>query len=126
MSENNMSEHNTSRADTPTQGRKPPHAPDGGALAKFSEGATTYDDQLTTSDPRKAIDDLAATRGAKFNPEQRTQFFELEYPCHTPTEQRWFLMQATQVRGSEAGVVVVHINITARKLLEVGLGSSAV
>lgn len=57
---------------------------------------------------------------------RRTQFFELEYPCHTPTEQRWFLMQATQVRGSEAGVVVVHINITARKLLEVGLGSSAV
>jgi two-component system, chemotaxis family, CheB/CheR fusion protein len=53
---------------------------------------------------------------------KRINFFELEYPCHSPTEKRWFLMQATQVKGAEAGVVVVHINVTASKQAEL-LGS---
>ena len=44
--------------------------------------------------------------------------FSLEYPCHSPSEQRWFIMHVTPLRGSFAGVVVVHENITSRKLAE--------
>ncbi|MBS1212863.1 MAG: diguanylate cyclase, partial [Proteobacteria bacterium] len=42
--------------------------------------------------------------------------FGLEYPCHSPTEQRWFYMHVSPLQGSVKGVVVAHENITERKL----------
>ena len=43
----------------------------------------------------------------------------LEYPCHSPTEQRWFLMAVTPLADqSPHGAVVMHLNITERKLAE--------
>lgn len=47
--------------------------------------------------------------------------FTLEYPCHSPDQQRWFLMQATPLRTSRGGIVVSHTNITARVLAEQAL-----
>ncbi|MBA3240172.1 MAG: PAS domain-containing protein, partial [Acidobacteria bacterium] len=45
--------------------------------------------------------------------------FSLEYPCHSPTHQRWFIARATRVEfEGEIRVVVTHANITARKLAE--------
>lgn len=47
------------------------------------------------------------------------QRFELEYPCHSPTKQRWFRMMATRPDLGEAqGAVVMHVDITYRKLAE--------
>jgi diguanylate cyclase (GGDEF)-like protein len=43
--------------------------------------------------------------------------FTLEYPCHSPTEQRWFFMAVTPLPEA-GGAVVVHANITARRLAE--------
>ena len=40
--------------------------------------------------------------------------FTVEYPCHSPTEERWFLMQVNALQASEGGVVVSHYNITDR------------
>lgn len=37
--------------------------------------------------------------------------FSMEYPCHTPTKQQWFLLQATQVQNTR-NILVSHINIT--------------
>lgn len=47
----------------------------------------------------------------------RRDRFELEYPCHSPTEQRWFLMRVTPLRDEAPPrpVVVTHTNITARR-----------
>jgi two-component system CheB/CheR fusion protein len=42
----------------------------------------------------------------------RLDGFSLEYPCHSPTEQRWFHMQAARIGGEGGGCVVSHINIT--------------
>ncbi|MCM2339897.1 EAL domain-containing protein [Rhodoferax sp.] len=43
----------------------------------------------------------------------------LEYPCHAPTAQRWFLMAVTPLAvQSPHGVVVMHLDITERKLAE--------
>ena len=50
--------------------------------------------------------------------------FSLEYPCHSPSEQRWFIMHVTPLRGSFAGGVVVHENITSRKLAELAANES--
>ena len=45
--------------------------------------------------------------------------FVLEYSCHSPTEKRWFELTATPVHGRRtAGAVVMHINVTKRKLAD--------
>ncbi len=45
--------------------------------------------------------------------------FSAEYPCHSPTQQRWFLMRVTPLADEPPhGVVVMHIDITERKLAE--------
>lgn len=51
--------------------------------------------------------------------------FSIEYPCHSATEQRWFLMIATpMIYGRQNGVVLVHINITERVFATLELGES--
>jgi two-component system cell cycle sensor histidine kinase/response regulator CckA len=51
--------------------------------------------------------------------------FCFEYPCHSQTEQRWFRLMATPLEVSGAGgAVVMHINITERRLAEEALRKS--
>ena len=51
-----------------------------------------------------------------------TKYFSLEYPCHSPEEQRWFIMTATPLPGEiPSGAVVMHLNITERKRVESSL-----
>ena len=47
----------------------------------------------------------------------KRQQFRLEYPCHSPEQLRWFLLNATALADGE-GVVVSHEDITARRLAE--------
>jgi diguanylate cyclase (GGDEF)-like protein/PAS domain S-box-containing protein len=45
--------------------------------------------------------------------------FSLEYPCHSPTEHRWFLMTVTPLSNEQRnGAVVMHLNITVRRQTE--------
>ncbi|MGO8947289.1 MAG: PAS domain S-box protein [Ktedonobacterales bacterium] len=44
--------------------------------------------------------------------------FTLEYPCHPPTRRRWFLLRAMPLPGDQPGAVVMHTDVTARKLAE--------
>ena len=44
--------------------------------------------------------------------------FVLEYPCHSPTEQRWFIARVTRFHGDSGNVVIAHENITQRKQAE--------
>ena len=45
--------------------------------------------------------------------------FHFQYPCHSPTEKRWFLMRIAPVRDASTSLFVVsHHNITQRKLAE--------
>ena len=48
--------------------------------------------------------------------------FSLEYPCHSPTEQRWFRFTATSLAADRrGGAVVMHANISERKRDEAAL-----
>lgn len=47
--------------------------------------------------------------------------FTLEYPCHSPDQQRWFLVSASPFAGRHGGAVVSHLDITERKLAEIEL-----
>ena len=42
--------------------------------------------------------------------------FNLEYSCHSPTQQRWFIMQVVPFSGGGSGAVIAHRDITARTL----------
>jgi len=45
--------------------------------------------------------------------------FAMEYPCHAPTERRWFLLRAAPlVHDGDRYVVVTHLDITDRVLAE--------
>ncbi|MDB6033461.1 MAG: multi-sensor signal transduction histidine kinase [Verrucomicrobiales bacterium] len=45
--------------------------------------------------------------------------FSIEYPCHSPTKQRWFLLTATPLADHHPhGAIVMHLDITERKASE--------
>ncbi len=51
--------------------------------------------------------------------------FTMEYPCHSPTRKRWFMMRVTRFKGEgPVRVVVSHEDVTARKQAEVKLRES--
>ena len=55
---------------------------------------------------------------------QRQQF-ELDYPCHSPTGQRWFVVRVARMAGSGAQrIVVAHDNVTALKQVQETLRQS--
>ncbi len=46
-------------------------------------------------------------------------FFSLEYPCHSPTVPRWFLMTVTPLAEARVhGAVVMHLDISERRRIE--------
>jgi PAS domain S-box-containing protein len=49
----------------------------------------------------------------------RASRFAIEYPCHSPTERRWFLLTASPTAGDQRnGVVLMHLDISAQKRAE--------
>jgi two-component system CheB/CheR fusion protein len=54
----------------------------------------------------------AAQRGVRDVLEGKIPHFSLEYPCHSPTEERWFVMHVSPLDGDTPGAVVSHVNIT--------------
>jgi diguanylate cyclase (GGDEF)-like protein len=60
-----------------------------------------------------------AAEGIRAVMDGRRTEFHLEYPCHTPYEQRWFRMTVTRLFGSTSQVVVSHRNITQIRRTEI-------
>ena len=50
--------------------------------------------------------------------EGKTELFQMEYPCHSPTKKRWYLGRVTPLKTNQRGAVISHMEITDRKLLE--------
>lgn len=44
--------------------------------------------------------------------------FTLEYPCHAPDRERWFVMQVTPLQVPPGAAVISHTNVTERKQAE--------
>lgn len=42
-------------------------------------------------------------------------FFELEYPCTTPEEERWFQLRVVPLHSNRRGMVISHTNITEQR-----------
>jgi two-component system nitrate/nitrite response regulator NarL len=62
---------------------------------------------------------LAFARGIRDVISGRLETFELEYPCHSPDEKRWFVGRVTRFPDTvPPKVVVAHEDITERRLAE--------
>jgi PAS domain S-box-containing protein len=73
-----------------------------------------------------ACPDAAQTaRGIRAVLDGAREQFELEYECHAGAEQRWFLLRVAPLRSGDLRLAVtVHINITARKMVELEIAKS--
>ncbi len=89
-----------------------------GAIGEVSEGANyLHVCDSATGEEREAATAFAA--GIREVLAGQRASFELEYPCHSPSERRWFIGRVTPFpEGGPRRVVVAHQNITARKLAE--------
>jgi signal transduction histidine kinase len=55
----------------------------------------------------------------------KRDYFRLEYPCHSPTQERWFVMHVTGFDSDDGvRVVIAHENISERKQAELALQQS--
>ncbi|OAI01425.1 chemotaxis protein CheB [Methylomonas methanica] len=58
----------------------------------------------------------AAIQGLRGVLEGSLPLFSMGYPCHSSTEQRWFVMNVAPVAGKEFGAVISHVNISGSYL----------
>jgi len=54
-----------------------------------------------------------AARGIRGVLEGTLPRYSLEYPCHSPDEERWFMLNAAPVNSEPFGAVISHIDISA-------------
>jgi diguanylate cyclase (GGDEF)-like protein/PAS domain S-box-containing protein len=71
--------------------------------------------QMTGGDPEQ---DSKLLTGVLQVVRRERDVFNLEYSCHSPTEQRWFNARVTRFKDDSGNVVITHENITARKQAE--------
>jgi PAS domain S-box-containing protein len=83
---------------------------------------TNYLEICTAVSGPEVPDATAFAAGLRAVLSGKREEFALEYPCHAPTEQRWFVGRVTRFAGpGPVRVVVTHENITERKLAELKL-----
>jgi two-component system CheB/CheR fusion protein len=76
-----------------------------GLEARGGVGANYLDACRSVPDIRAAIE--AVMLGSR-------ERFSVEYPCHSPTLQRWFVMHVGRM-GDGSGVVISHIDVSAQR-----------
>lgn len=82
----------------------------------FFDGEVNYLEACRASGEEDA---LRAAEGISSVLEGKRGTFRMEYPCHSSDEKRWFLMQVSPlVESDEEYFVVIHFNITERRLSE--------
>jgi len=67
---------------------------------------------------RKALDGLSSLLGGT------SESFNLEYPCHSPQQARWFVMHARRAVVGRQGAIITHTDITQQKIAEDALRES--
>ncbi len=99
-------------------------ASDGGSLDDLREGANYLGAcevaaSMSTPDAKEAVQFLALLRELLAG--HRT-CFELEYPSHSPSEQRWFMVRASHIEASDPPrYVIERDNVTALELAQQAL-----
>ena len=95
-----------------------------GMPAKHTEIGTNYLDICKASIGDWQEGSLEASDGILTVLQGALPSFSLEYPCHSPSQQRWFMMSVTPLGEPGHGVVISHTCITERKQAETKLNRS--
>lgn len=77
---------------------------------KVCEDSATFEENTAT-----VCENLRTVLGG------RQAGFSFEYPCHSPNEERWFILQVSAMKD---GAVISHIDISERKRAEAELRNS--
>jgi two-component system, chemotaxis family, CheB/CheR fusion protein len=92
-------------------------ASDNGAGAQTSSGVgVNYLKVCETCSGADASYAERAVTGLREVLSGRQELFSMEYPCHSATQERWFVMNVSSLRGGDGarlGAVVSHVNISA-------------
>lgn len=99
-------------------------ARENGGEAFFAGLGENYLEVCRKAFGQNAFEAQAALAGILAVLEGSQSIFTLEYPCHSPSDHRWFLMTVSPLAGEQGGAVISHINITERKQAEVSLRES--
>jgi diguanylate cyclase (GGDEF)-like protein/PAS domain S-box-containing protein len=99
-------------------------AGNGGSLGELQEGANYLGvcevaSSMSTPDAAEAAQFLVLLREVLAG---RQMHFQLEYPCHSLTEKRWFMVRVSRIEASAPPrYVVAHDDVTALKLAQEAL-----
>ena len=98
-----------------------------GAPASNTQIGTNYLDICTAARHSDSAQDASLARDGILSVIQgAVPVFRLEYPCDSPTRQRWFAMVVTPLYIENPGVVVTHTDITEQRQLRDQLMAHAV
>lgn len=83
---------------------------------------TSYLEVCDTATARRSSDAPIVARGIRDILAGRISEFELEYPCHSPTQRRWFVVRISRFEWyKRVRLIVAHQNITELKLVQLEL-----
>jgi diguanylate cyclase (GGDEF)-like protein/PAS domain S-box-containing protein len=77
-----------------------------------------YFDACECAEGTDREDAIAMANGIRQVMRGEIEQFSMEYPCHSPTENRWFIARMTRFQDTSGNVVVSHENITQRRQSE--------
>ena len=100
-------------------------ATENGAVSIRSEVGSNYLAVCRVASGPGSEDAGAFAKGVQDVLQGRSELFEMEYPCHSPTEDRWFVGRVTPLMIRRKGAVVSHMNVTDRKRVELELAKLA-
>ncbi|WP_242492650.1 PAS domain S-box protein [Methanolobus psychrotolerans] len=89
-------------------------------IGKVSEGSN-YIEIAKSSDGKDSDLGLKFAKGIEDVMSGKIDFFKLEYPCHSPEKERWFIGKVRPFESTDSfprKVVISHIDVTERKLSE--------
>ena len=88
-----------------------------GRLSALSEGCN-YLEVCTKASAEGDEYALRASAGIESVIKKKAAVFEMEYPCHAPDEERWFLLRAIPLADGSDRITVTHLDISDRKRAE--------
>lgn len=92
-----------------------------GQVAKCTQIGTNYLDICNASVGEASEGASEARAGILAVLEGTLPRFDLDYACHSPTQQRWLSLSVTPIVENSQGAVITHVDITARKVAEENL-----
>ncbi len=92
---------------------------DNGGMSSTNIGpGANYLDACRIADAKDDPFAQAAIIGIQKVQDGAQEMFSLEYPCHAPNEERWFMMRILPLKSHDGGVVISHTDISELKKAE--------